>query len=608
MAAPLALLHKPVTILAPNAIKCTQMRLIWFGCTRFQSEFLDAVDALSPLTKHQWDVRAVGMSKDLALRVPSCHSKRMGMRISRWVCAGVLAFPALAAAAISPIMVPVTMSEAVNVVTTSGTPRIALDVGGNTRYATYSSGSGTASLSFSYAPTLGDVDLDGITITPASIDLNGGTIKDLAGNDISTLTFSAPNTSAVKVNYPSLSMDFIADADGRYTLNGTAYDDLAAFLAAAGGSFSRSSIGTYYDSAGTLQTASSGTPRFDYDPVTHAAKGILIEESRTNRTRYSQDFINSQWTGSGSFITSNTVTAPDGTLTADTLTQASNATDFIYDQNISASPNTAYSFSIFFKPGTRTTDFSFMLDWADFGSQRVQVTYTYATQTLSTGGSGVARISSTTIQTLPNGWYRMSLVFTTDTTVGHIVSMIGRFGSGTGTTHIWGAQLEQGAFATSYIPTTSATVTRAADVLTIPTGSWFNGLNGTQYVHQYYTSGRGDYSPIIGSAQNNSIGISYQGSFGNAVVSFVDGLYNASSGALSSSSFNKMALAHSASQTSISRNGSSPSNGVGKTIPTATTFYLGRDFNGTQAAEKWVKTFKYYPLRASDTQLQLLTQ
>ena len=72
-------------------------------------------------------------------------------------------------------------------------------------------------------------------------------------------------------------MDFIYDADGRYTLNGTAYNDLTSFLGASGGTFSRASIGTYFDSSGTLQTASSGTPRFDHAPITHAPKGILID-------------------------------------------------------------------------------------------------------------------------------------------------------------------------------------------------------------------------------------------------------------------------------------------------------------------------------------------
>ena len=89
----------------------------------------------------------------------------------------------------------VTTSEPVMV---TGVPRIAIDVGGVTRYATYAAGSGTSTLTFSYAVQAGDFDADGITLA-SPIDLNGGTLADLAGNPVSSLTFTLPDTSALKV-------------------------------------------------------------------------------------------------------------------------------------------------------------------------------------------------------------------------------------------------------------------------------------------------------------------------------------------------------------------------------------------------------------------------
>lgn len=243
----------------------------------------------------------------------------------------------------------INMSEAVTV---TGTPRIAVDVGGVTRYATYTSGSGSAALVFTYAMVAGDVDLDGVSLS-SPIDLNGGTITDLNGNPQTDLTFTVPNTSGVKIDYPSLSMDFIYDADGRYTLNGTAYNDLTSFLGASGGTFSRASIGTYFDSSGTLQTASSGSPRFDHDPVTHAPKGMLIEEARTNLFTRSSEFDNSAWAKISSNLTANAITAPDGTMTADKLASAANTNQhYIYQGSLTL--GTSYTISVYAKAAEET--------------------------------------------------------------------------------------------------------------------------------------------------------------------------------------------------------------------------------------------------------------
>jgi hypothetical protein len=92
----------------------------------------------------------------------------------------------------------VVFSEAVVVNTAGGTPRLVLTIGSTTRYATYVSGSGSASLLFRYTVQSGDLDSDGIAVA-SPIDLNGGTIKDVPGND-AVLSFTPPNTSGVLVD------------------------------------------------------------------------------------------------------------------------------------------------------------------------------------------------------------------------------------------------------------------------------------------------------------------------------------------------------------------------------------------------------------------------
>jgi hypothetical protein len=89
----------------------------------------------------------------------------------------------------------VVFSEAVAV---TGTPRLVLTIGSTTRYATYLSGSGTSTLVFRYTVQAGDLDSDGIAVA-SPIDLNGGTIRDLPGNN-AVLTFTPPNTSGVLVD------------------------------------------------------------------------------------------------------------------------------------------------------------------------------------------------------------------------------------------------------------------------------------------------------------------------------------------------------------------------------------------------------------------------
>jgi hypothetical protein len=91
-----------------------------------------------------------------------------------------------------------TMSEATTVDITNGTPRIALTIGSTTQYATYLSGSATTSLTFRYITQSGDNDTDGIAVT-SPVQLNGGTLRDSAGND-ATLTFTPPNTTLVRVD------------------------------------------------------------------------------------------------------------------------------------------------------------------------------------------------------------------------------------------------------------------------------------------------------------------------------------------------------------------------------------------------------------------------
>ena len=83
--------------------------------------------------------------------------------------------------------------------------------------------------------------------------------------------------------------------------------------------FTRASTGTYFDSNGVMRTAAVNQPRWDYDPVTHQLRGLLLEDARTNLWLQSADASNAAWSKSGAplpVVTANQITAPDGSLTA----------------------------------------------------------------------------------------------------------------------------------------------------------------------------------------------------------------------------------------------------------------------------------------------------
>ena len=97
------------------------------------------------------------------------------------------------------LLVQVNFSESVTV---SGLPRVAINIGGVTRWAVYANGSGSSGLEFKYTIDPSDQDTDGVELTAASLQLNGGTIVSLSDSDPAILSLAGhlPNLSSVIVN------------------------------------------------------------------------------------------------------------------------------------------------------------------------------------------------------------------------------------------------------------------------------------------------------------------------------------------------------------------------------------------------------------------------
>ena len=256
--------------------------------------------------------------------------------------------------------------------------------------------------------------------------------------------------------------------------------------------FTRASTATRVRQDGLVEVVASGSPRIDFDPVTQVCKGLLIEEQRTNLLTYSENFDNAAWAKNNATITANATTAPDGTLTADKMVQDTANTAHLVKQGAITTNTNPLSATIYAKAGERTNLLLQLQENTSFAR------YAFCVFDLTTGtagsvtNSGGASSSTASCTSVGNGWFRCSIISTlggVDTNSQLValdgVSLATYTGDGTSGIYIWGAQLEVGAFPTSYIPTVASQVTRSADTA-VMTGtnfsSWYNQTEGTVLV------------------------------------------------------------------------------------------------------------------------------
>ena len=244
-------------------------------------------------------------------------------------------------------------------------------------------------------------------------------------------------------------------------------------------------------------------PRLDYS--NGSCPSLLVEPQRTNLVTYSEQLDNAAWTKSGVTVTANTTISPDGTQNADTVTNITTS-DFI-SQIIGAPTATAYAASFYIKNEDSTTTIILVRNAANSlggninwnGSELVSIT-------------GVVN-GTLTFESVGNDWYRIFGNFTSVETVQRVRISPDSTASGK-SVYVWGYQLEQGAsYATSYIPTTTASVTRNADVIS-KTGisSLIGQTEGTLYFEvQGFSDGNpaNQFITLNDGTSNNQIGFHF---------------------------------------------------------------------------------------------------
>jgi hypothetical protein len=321
-------------------------------------------------------------------------------------------------------------------------------------------------------------------------------------------------------------------------------------------------------------------------------------------------------------VTGDVVTSPDGTVNADKVITANATGDNVIAQVTSVTSGTTYTQTWFLKAAE--------LIWVQvtestgFGSTQFQ------NINLSNGTTGNGNYgSAVTVTSVGNGWYRVSVTDTATAT-----SASGRFllalltsdvaarltditGNGTDGVYVWGAQLEAGAFPTSYIPTTTTALTRSADVATM-TGtnfsSWYNAVEGTLFAEATAvdnivgTTARA-YVELGNAAATERFLLEARSSTSTRARTVTGGVTVTSSLNYDALGINaKVVGAYGVDGVTCTVDGLTPVT-TASAVPAPDTMFIGNNYIAASAAiiNGHIRRIAYYPTRLPDATLQALT-
>ena len=370
----------------------------------------------------------------------------------------------------------------------------------------------------------------------------------------------------------------------------------------------RATTATRVNSAGLIESVANNVPRLDY--LNASCPSLLVEQQRTNIQIKSEDFSNAIYLPIGVTVTTNTTVAPDGNTTADRITEDSSTGFHTIDiLNPPASAGT-HTVSVFVKANGRT---KFQI--LGFFSLTGNVDFNLTTGTATT----TAPALNGKIENYGNGWFRCQATFTDLTGVNaqilfNILNNAGNnnyTGDGTSGLIFWGAQIELGTYATSYIPTTTATVTRNADDIS-KTGisSLIGQTEGTLFAEiSAQVSTDNNWFQILDGTSNNLVLIGLSADKIRAFIRFgATTIFDSNTFVLTNGVSYKAAIAYKNGDMVFYINGAQILTSSASFTITAPISYLAIGFllSGPTEAAKY-KQGAIFPTRLTNTELAQLT-
>ena len=424
---------------------------------------------------------------------------------------------------------------------------------------------------------------------------------------------------------PAMIADFVND---RYAFNGVAKAFSSLFT------FTRSTTKTYIDAQGVVQTAAINSRAITHDPVSFEPLGISLEDAATNlQIRSNEDPVTGGYTELNSTTSATVSSTPiNGINAPHHIHNSTNALHYIrpsrylgVETNYSYVAGETYTFS-----GLIFSSDSSVLHTLFFEKPDGTVFSSWASDqmllNLATGEVTGTQAGDVSVQDFGGGWFRYSVTKTADASGSarvHPILYLNDYGNSVGDDVAYikliGVQTEEGAVATSYIPTAGAAVTRAKDdceITGVNFSDWYDAAKGTFYLD--FVLGTYDKSQnictiddgtnanfILAASASNALGSNKTEGF--ITTASVTQFQAAITQGNLSGERRKLSLAYELNNSVFAYDGLVGTTDVTVAVPTVNKLVLGDRSDGLRAINGVIRELRYYDIRVTNGESQRIT-